>query len=931
MAKAKFVGRVGEFAALTELLELPAGVSGIALVSGEPGIGKTSLLGELGRLATTRGWSVLRARATDQDGAPPFWIWRQVVRAWLADADEQHVATHRAALTPILGDEPRNATPVTPEQRFAVFDGFAGFLTAIGRHLVLLDDLQWADDGSLALLRHLVEHQVGAVVIAAGARSVELGDRTGGTELRSTIARHGTHIELEGLSTNEVGAQLTGLLGHRPDQAVIDGIRQRTRGNPLFVHEVARAGLPSDDTVPDLIRDAIRHHLARLAPDCRHLLTVAAVIGGDLDVPAVAALTATPVDVLLGHLDRALAAGVVARNDAGWEFRHDLFRETLLHDLPLAEHAALHLRIAEHREEFRPVRTAEIARHRLAALPLGDPARASAAAQTAAAAAVAAFAFEDAADLYDQAVATAPDQLPLGDRCRLLIDAGRSRFLAGDQQGAIAGCTEAAVLAGRNGDAASLGAAALALPELPEATWVSNVRGWCEQALAGLPAEDSPLRAKLLAQQSLSLVLGTEQERVIAISAEALVMAERLDDDAALKIALRARQVALSTPHGHVDRLDLGDRLLTLGMRTGDLDAVLWGHMWRFDAFVQAGDVVAATSEIAELEPVVARTPHSVARWQVVRSRAALEIAAGHFPVARPLAAEAGRLVPPSPLRGAFWLPQAMLLSRLTGDEFDPRGAVPELVVHPIGRISLFIHFAPWHLAFGRRTEAAELYDALPDVRSTRVPAYMSLLVTALRGSVAAALDDPDGAAYAYEQLLPHADLHTTTGAGLLITLGSVQYFLGLTAAEIDTAVDHLTAAVTENERVGFAPYAALARFRLAELLRDRGRPGDHATATRMARAVTIAAGRLGMELLHRDGLELEATLRDREPAGPLTPRQREVAELVAQGRTNKEIAATLHIAERTAENHIQSILQTLGFRTRSQIATWATERARSG
>lgn len=102
-------------------------------------------------------------------------------------------------------------------------------------------------------------------------------------------------------------------------------------------------------------------------------------------------------------------------------------------------------------------------------------------------------------------------------------------------------------------------------------------------------------------------------------------------------------------------------------------------------------------------------------------------------------------------------------------------------------------------------------------------------------------------------------------------------------------------------------------------------------TATRMARAVTIAAGRLGMELLHRDGLELEATLRDREPAGPLTPRQREVAELVAQGRTNKEIAATLYIAERTAENHIQSILQTLGFRTRSQIATWATERARSG
>lgn len=709
---------------------------------------------------------------------------------------------------------------------------------------------------------------------------------------------------------------------------MIDSVRHRTRGNPLFVQEVARAGLAPDNAVPDVIRDAIRHHLSRLPPECHRLLTVAAVIGGDIDAPAVSAVTGTAVDVLLGHLDQARTAEVLTRHDGRWEFRHDLFRETLLHDLPQADHAALHLRVAEHWEAARPGRTVEIARHRLAALPLGDPARASTSAQAAAADAVAALAFEDAADLLDRAVATAPEQLPIAERCRLLIDAGRARFLAGDQLGAIARCTEAAELAGRAGDATLLGAAALALPELPDAAWVSHVKGWCEQALSGLPADDSPLRAKLLAQQSLSLVLGTDQHRVVGTSADALAMAERIGDDAAIKIALRARQIAMSAPQGHAERLDLGNRMLRLGRRTGDLDAVLWGHMWRFDAFVQRGAVDRATTEITDLEPVVTRL-HSLARWQVMRSRAALETAHGHFADTAPLAAEARRLVPDGPLRGAFWIPQAMLLSRLTGDEFDPTTVIPDLVVHPIGRATLFMHFAPWHLAFGRRAEAAEHYDALPDVRSTPVPVYMALLFTALRGSVAAALEDADGAHHAYETLLPHAELHTTTGAGLGITLGSVQYFLGLTAAgcgRVDTAVEHLRAAITENERVGFTPYAALARFRLAELLRDRGQPGDHPAATKAVHTAVLTAAKLGMKPLHRDATDLDAALRDHEPAGPLTPRQREVAELVAQGHTNKEIAAALHIAERTAENHVQSILAALGFRTRSQIAAWAAE-----
>jgi len=99
------------------------------------------------------------------------------------------------------------------------------------------------------------------------------------------------------------------------------------------------------------------------------------------------------------------------------------------------------------------------------------------------------------------------------------------------------------------------------------------VQAWCEQALASLPEQDSSLRAQLLAQQSLSLVFSNDEE---STSAAAFAMAQRVGDDQALRIAMRARQVACATPEGHTERLALGEQMLGLGRRTGDLDAVFW-------------------------------------------------------------------------------------------------------------------------------------------------------------------------------------------------------------------------------------------------------------------------------------------------------------------------------------------------------------------
>ena len=938
----RFVGRVDEIAQLCGLLENDlAEPLRVGLVSGEPGIGKTALLDEFDRLARSKGWTVSRAGASSAAGAPNYWLWEQVRRGWQSCVGEA---------APILWESasPDRHGPVTADQRFAMFERFGQFLaeaadTTDGGLVVVLDDLHWADRGSIALLGHLVAHRAihaitdrarTRLVIVAGARALELAQRSAGSELTATVARHDTHIRLDGLSGHEVGVHLSRVLGRRPDQRVIDAVRERTQGNPLFVHELGRiiaAGQKPDAGVTDVIRDTIRHHVAVLPQRVHGMLACAALLGEPIDVAAVAAITGITVEDALADVEQAQRADVLVPGQGGPAFRHDLFRETVRDDLPLVERAEMHLRIAEHWTATRPDRVLEIARHRLAALPLGDRAVASAAARDAAAQALAVLAFEDAAELLDIAATTAPSTHPVDERCRVLVEAGRAHFLANDTGTAIERCTAAATLARQAGDAASLGRAALALPESTEMGWLPLTHAWSEQALSELPAGDDPLRAQLLAQCALALVPSDEVPAMQAASVEALAMAMRLGDAPSLRIALRARQVACAAPEGHVERAMLGDRMVALGRRTGDQDAVFWGHLWRFDALLQAGRATAAAGVLSEATLITDHERQPVLHWQVLKSRGVLAIARGEFAQARVLVTEARELVPPGPERDALGLPQNVLLSRLTDDDLDPTPVIPAaLLEHPLVVLMVFLHLAPWYLARGRDAEAADLYERLPPLDAMSPPPYIALLATSVRAAVAAALGDADGAAACYTALLPHADLHATTGAEVLITLGSVHQFLGLAAAgagRLDPAVEHLRAGIAANDRAQFRPYAATGRYELARLLRDRGGLGDHQEAVAAAADALAVADRLGMPGLRQQAETLATELRASAQPGPLTPRQLEVAELVAMGATNKEIAAKLHIAERTAENHVQAILTALGFRSRSQIATWNTLR----
>lgn len=910
----RFVGRAGELAALNGLVTAAsAGEPAFGLVSGPAGIGKTRLLAAFAQEAAGRGWTVVRVTAPQLDGAPAFWPWRELLRTWPGPDLAEALATHGSYLTRILASGTAHG-PVDGEERFVAFTRFAELLGAaagVGTVLVL-DDLHRCDPASLALFAAVVEQTRTGRLVLVGARRAHETD----TAVRAAVARHprSAVVELGGLSGGEVAVALHGLLQRRPAPDVVAAIHARTRGNPLFVRELGRLLDRAPAELPAAVRDAVEQHLDLLPAPARRTLLTAAVLGS-ADPDRLSAVTGRS-DVL-DHLDAAVRIGIMTA-DGGFAFAHDLFPETLLEQVQPPERAQLHLAAAEALSAAGAA-SIEIARHRLAALPSGNRELASAVAQAAGEEALAHLAFESASTLFEQALAAAPADLPVARRCALLVDAGRARAVLRDGPGAIERCAEAAELASAAGDVTALARACLALPDVTEPEWIVPLGAWCARALALLPAGDGALRAQLLAQKAVTSLFGSAIE-LDTSSLAALAMARRLavdepGTDQALRIALRARQLARATPDGHAERLLLGADMIDLGRRTGDLDAVFWGHLWRFDARVQAGRTEHALAELEAVAPVVERLGRPLPRWHLIRSRAAMAIGRGMFAEADRLVRLAAEVVPDGlTVAQPYWA--GLHVARLTGAApAIPDDPVPADSEHQIAPVAAFAHVAPWLVAAGRPAEAAALLHALPAPGSPRIPAFLMLLIEGMRCTVAAALGELDAAAAAYEMVLPYADLHVATGAGVSVTMGSAHLPLGVAAlacGRTAQATAHLRAAVAANDAAGLHPFTVLARYQLAVALRSRA---EAAHAVRAAR-------RLGMAPALAAATDLVAEL----ATAQLTRRQQEIAELVAQGASNRRIASALHLSERTAENHIRNIMATLGVHSRVDIAMWVTQ-----
>ena len=411
----RLVGRDTELARLLEALDEASTCLRVALIEGEPGIGKTRLAEEVGAEASRRGTMVLWGRSFEGGAAPALWPWLPPLRALVAALPEpaQPAPELAALLSPAA--VPGGGATAVQVARFALVEAVADLLarSAAARPVVLvLDDLQWADVESLELLTSMVGRLADArLLIVVTVRELEVGRNDTvvaalAALTRSTGARR---LALRGLASEATDALVAQTAGDL-DPVAAASIHARAEGNPFFTTELARLlasgqGLPGAD-VPSGVRDVVRRRLSLLPEATVDLLRVAAVIGRDVDLGLLAVAAGRDLDDCLDDLEPAILHRllVAAPDQPGvHRFAHALVREVVVDDISSLRRARMHLRVADALDDSDD--NAEIlAEHLWQAVPIGVSARAATALERAARVAVRRLAYTTAQDLLDRAV-----------------------------------------------------------------------------------------------------------------------------------------------------------------------------------------------------------------------------------------------------------------------------------------------------------------------------------------------------------------------------------------------------------------------------------------------------------------------------------------------------------------------------------------------
>ncbi|MGY1616310.1 ATP-binding protein [Geodermatophilus sp. SYSU D00691] len=916
-----FVGRTAELDELTGRIAAAAGGrGGLLLLSGPAGIGKTRTVEEATATAPAVAWG----RCVDDPGAPPLWPWRRVMRTL--------PAVQAAVAEALAGVD--GATDLEAARFALVATTTEALLDAAEPDglVVVLEDLHWADETSLRLLRHLAGELHGSRLLVVGTYR----DPAGPVAERLDAALpdllrwpSSGSLPLAPLTEDDVRAFLPG--------ATVDAVRaahRRSGGNPLYLRAVARAPATGDGDGGTELRHLVRTTLTALPPAALDLLDTAAVLGEEVDADRLAAVTGRPPGEVRAGLDAAVRAGVLtAVPDAPGRrrFAHAVVRDAIHADLSPSTREELHRRAAEALERFAgddDTGAGVVAGHWLRAA--AEPAtlrRAARWARRAAVAATRSLAFEESARFLATAL-DAADRAGVepGERAELLLELATAEFRAGRSGEALEHATAASDLAAACGRTDLHAPAALTVHDIAAPGFPPAVLRMCERALAD-PALPAAVRARLLAQSASVLADAGRLAAAAARSAEALALAEGTGDPEAVLDAVRARMKASPAALPREERMRLGLLAIEHAGTTGQPLVELWGAKWRIDAALEAGDTATAEDELARVSALARRTRLPLVRWHDLRLRASVAALYGRFDEALALNEEArvvgeqdlAQDISAAGMSGAFLYQHSLVTGVQMDLDANPVRLLQLADDVPIVQASR----AVTALVGGLRDEAAARYAQLrprmvePDfVESAGVAETLVPLVEAF-GDAAAAVD--------LTPIVAGLQRIAASGAGVYCC-GSVEVLLGRLAvvrAEWDAAVAHFEEALAVDTRTGARPAAVNDRVGLAGALLARGRAADLARAGELARSALPEARRLGMPGPERQAAALvERAGRAARAADPLTEREREIAALVAEALTNRQIADRLVLSERTVESHVRNILAKLGLANRTEIAT---------
>ncbi|GAA0356064.1 hypothetical protein GCM10009530_01490 [Microbispora corallina] len=770
-----------------ELARLLAFLRGIALVTGEAGMGKSALVEAAAVRRAEQGWRVAVGRCPETGGAPPGWAWAEILRTLTAAVPPRDALAPRIQrlLDDAAGHDQPSGTDLTAE-RFRLRRALAAYLAEAARPaplLLILDDLHRADDETLAVLVHLAADLAGAPVVVAGTAREEESGRL--AETAAALARHEPlRISLTGVGREAAAALLAEVSGAEVSAATAAAVADRTGGNPFFLRETARLiAAEGEETaasvVPAGVRDVLRRRFGRLPVPAQTVLREAAVIGRDVDVDVLASVNGGGDEAVVEAVEAALMAGLLVEpEDGGLRFAHALVRDTLYDDMSRLRRARVHGRVAAALERLRPDEVAALAHHYASG---GEPARAAHYAALAAERAELRFAYREAAALWGRAI-------ELGGREDLELIMRRVRALAlGNELAAAREMRERAIaLAVPQGDP-ELTARVVGAFDAP-ALWSTRDYGVVslevvrviEEALAALPPGDGAARCALLTSLAFELE-GEETERGARAAAEALDMARRLGDPEAVAKALNARTFHTFRDGGLAERRRYGTELLDLAGEHGLAIAEVVAHLILMQQATGSLDWARADLHAGEGGRLAERYDMTMPGSLVTFYRAYRRAVAGEYAEAERLYREGAR----AHARVGAWRFEVGLsymsrycLALLRG---DVAGLVPEAEV-----VARYWDVAaePYALALaaaGRTEEARRAAGRPARIR----PDYYARFFLVVRGLLGVAIGDKERAEEAYGALAPYPEDPVTQGTGLLPlwpvaqVLGDLAVFLG--------------------------------------------------------------------------------------------------------------------------------------------------------
>lgn len=396
---AQLVARDDERTTILEVLSTVVGGEGrVVLLAGEPGIGKTRLAQEAGACAEEQGFLVVTGRCYQSQRDTPFTPWFEALTALHAAAPaeaREGIAERWPSLATLLPDHfpslPAGAES-DPDAVQRLHRAVAGFVRelAVDRPIaILLDDLHWADSGSLDLLAHLGRHTRGERVLLLGTyRNVEVGRTPLVRELAHSLQREGVvqSITVGRLDVDATTRLITARLDGEPVSEEFGALVHRhADGNPFFTVEILMALIDRGDLsrldgqwirrelddldAPQSVNEAIGERVSHLSPQAQDLLDVASVLGEVFELEDVEDLGVDEAGEVAFEqaLDEAVASGLLVSADSRYSFDHGLTQQALYSALSPVRRRRLH-RVVGERLEARPPavrkrRSAEIARH----------------------------------------------------------------------------------------------------------------------------------------------------------------------------------------------------------------------------------------------------------------------------------------------------------------------------------------------------------------------------------------------------------------------------------------------------------------------------------------------------------------------------------------------------------------------------------------